>query len=46
MNETGTNASIRAIADPDAGMTLQGLIDAYRTDRISTYHQLRYHEGP
>ena len=26
-----------------AGMTLQGLIDAYRTDRVSTYHQLRYH---
>jgi len=26
-----------------AGMTLAGLIAAYQTDRVSTYHQLRYH---
>ncbi len=25
------------------GMTLKDLIDAYMTDRVSTYHQLRYH---
>lgn len=42
MNATGTNGSNCAEAVPDAGLTLGGLIDAYTTDRVSTYHLLRY----
>lgn len=39
MNDTGTSSSISAETVP---MTLGGLIELYQTDRISTYHQLRY----
>jgi len=29
--------------DLETAMTLAGLVNVYQTDRISTYHQLRYH---
>lgn len=42
MNNSGTNASNCAETVPPSGMTLGDLIKAYQTDRVSTYHQLRY----
>ncbi len=42
MNDTGTNTSNCAETVPPAGLTLGGLIEAYQTDRVSTFHQLRY----
>lgn len=43
MNDSGTSASICAETEPAKGLTLAGLIEAYQTDRVSTYHALRYH---
>lgn len=40
MNETGNKQDIRAETVP---VTLADLVRIYQTDRISTYHQLRYH---
>jgi hypothetical protein len=43
MNDSGTSGSICAETEPSKGLTLAGLIEAYTTDRVSTYHALRYH---
>lgn len=42
MNDLATSGSICAETVP-AGRTLADLIDSYRTDKVSSYHRLRYH---
>lgn len=42
MNESGNEAGSVTVELPK-GLTLGSLIDAYQTDKVSTFHKLRYH---
>lgn len=43
MNDSGTSGSICAEAEPKQLTTLGELIEIYQTDKVSTFHKLRYH---
>jgi hypothetical protein len=42
MNDSGTSGSICAETEPTQVATLGDLIKSYQTDRVSTFHKLRY----